>query len=134
MDTPKSTTDSSGPPWSIIVACVLGIGTSLWNLSVLMLEAESSVAALLMLGWFDVLLIGILFFAFLGIDFGRNLLLVFVGLWIFVEVASLVTPESVHSSDDIDLLGLASILIFPTVVVLLFVPASNRWYRRNDVF
>ena len=126
-------TESVQRPWSIIVACVLGICTSLTNLSVLLFHPESSLTALLALGWFDILLIGILVLAFLGRDYGRNLLLVFVGLWAFAEFAYLVTPDSVFPSEDYGLLDWASVLVFLAIVVLLFVPASNRWYRRNDV-
>ena len=121
-------------PWSIIVACVLGIGTSLFNLGVLIFHPESSFDQLLAFGWFEVLLIGILIFAFLGRDIGRNLLLVFVGLWAFALFASLVTPGPGTPSDDLSLSGLVSILTFLAVVVLLFVPASNRWYRRNELY
>ncbi len=121
-------------PWSIIVACVLGIGKSLFNLGVLLFHPESSFTALVVLGWWDVLLIGILILAFIGRDYGRNLLLFFVGIWVFIEFVSLVTPGSAIPSENYSLLYWAWILLSLSVVALLFVPASNRWYRRKDTY
>lgn len=128
------TNESPKPPWTVALACAVSLAVCIWDITAAVsdeevFESRSFLAILLALNTIPLVFT---FAAFFRRNWGRIVLTVITALGALTLPFVMLSGEQAGDV-PVDVEAVLYSLAEVTVIVLLFAPRSNSWYRRPRV-
>ena len=121
------------PPWAVSLACAISLSVCIWDIALVVLDKELIESAGFLIALLALNMIPLVFTlaAFVRRNWGRIVLVVLTALGALTLPFVMLSAD--HAYGTVDAETVLYTFAEVTIIVLLFVPASNRWYRKPRV-